>query len=93
MKQLKCNVIHLKKAPRDMNGLEEVIFATDNQVAKLITLRNDTDKRYNLIKIDRFYFSSMDVAFIEQKSKETYELPKYFLERYEKETTEVVKIT
>ena len=88
-----CFAIRLKNMPKDANGYEIVIWATETQVQKLVAMRNDAEKRKKMVKIDRFYFSPQDIFLIEERHKETYDLPKYFLERYNAETTGVVKIT
>lgn len=89
---MKTNVVHLKHFTRDANGLENVIYATDSQISVLVGMRNDPEKRSNFVKIGNTIFSPMDVAFIETKSRESYELPKYFLERHEKESSSLIQI-
>lgn len=89
---MKTNVIHLKNATRDMNGLENVIYATDTQVSTIVRLRNDPVKRANFVKIGGTIFSPMDITHIEVKSRESYELPTYFLERHRAEKTALQKI-
>lgn len=88
---MKTNVIHLKNATRDMNGLENVIYATDTQIATLVEMRNNPEKRANFVKIGGVLFSPMDIAFIEARVREYYELPQYFLERHKKEQNAIAK--
>lgn len=89
---MKANIVHLKRFTKDANGLENVIYATDSQVAVLVGMRNDPEKRNNFVKIGSIIFSPADVAFIETKTRETYELPKYFLERHDKESSSLIQI-
>lgn len=90
MKEIKANVIHLKNFSRDVNGLENVIYATDSQIAALVKMRNDPEKRYNFVKVGSILFSPMDVARIDTQIKARYEYPQYFLDRHRKESTGLI---
>ena len=90
--KITTGVIHLKNAKKDANGLENVIFATESQISVIVGMRNDPEKRLNFVKIGNTIFSPMDVSFIETKEKDSYDLPKYFLERRKKESSVPVKI-
>ena len=90
--KINTSVVHLKHATKDANGMENVIYATDSQVSIIVGMRNDPEKRLNFVKIGNTIFSPMDVSFIETRQKDSYDLPKYFLERKEKEASVPVKI-
>ena len=89
---MKTNVIHLKNATRDINGFENVVYATDTQVSTIVNMRNDPVKRANFVKIGSTIFSPKDIAQIEVKNRESYELPNYFLERHRAEKNALQKI-
>lgn len=84
-KLVSTNAVHIKNC-------DTVVYATDAQVYKLSVMRNDPDKRYNFIKLGSITFSPMDVSYIEQKQRESYDLPKYFLERKEREDSSLIQI-
>lgn len=83
--QVKANIVHLR-----YDGKK--IYATDSQVAIIIGMRNDPDKRSNFVKVGAITFSPADVAYIESDTRPSYDFPKYFLNRYNKETSELIKI-
>ena len=89
---MKTNIIHLKYAGKDGNGFENVLFATDSQIATLVALRNSPEKRLNFVKIGNTIFSPIDVVYIESREREHYELPRYFLDRVKKEGNSPIKI-
>lgn len=93
MRELTANIIHLKGAQKSADGLEKVIYATDTQVSKIVEMRNDPDRRSNFVKIANTIFSPMDIARIDTNTtRPSYDLPKYFLDRYEQEESRLIKI-
>ena len=89
---MRVNVIHLKYSGKDGNGLENVLFATDSQIATLVAMRNNPERRLNFVKIGNTIFSPIDVVYIEAREREKYELPRYFLDRVKKEGNYPLKI-
>ena len=83
MKKIKTNAVHLK-----FN--KTIIYATDSQVEILSHMRNDPEKRNNFVKVGNLTFSPNDISYIESQSRESYDLPKYFLERHKKESSQLI---
>lgn len=78
--------ILLKNRKNDSNGLPNYIWATKSQVDVIIQMRNNPEKRNNFVKINKVIFSPSDIAYIEEKNANNgLPIPKYVLERYEKE--------
>lgn len=78
---MKIYAIKLKYMGNDINGFKKYIYATEGQKRIIEIMRNNADKRYNFVEIGGVSFSPMDVAYIEVQNKESYELPKYVIER------------
>lgn len=83
--EIKANIVHLRHDGK-------CIYATDSQVAIIIGMRNDSDKRNNFVKVGAITFSPADVAYIETATRPSYDFPKYFLNRYNEETSKLIKI-
>ncbi len=83
--QIKVNVVHLRYD-------NKVIYATESQVAIINGMRNDPEKRDNFVKVGSITFSPKDVAYIEAQTRSSYDMPKYFLTRYNKETSNLIQI-
>ena len=83
--EVKANIVHLRHDNKK-------IYATDSQVAIIIGMRNDPEKRSNFVKVGAITFSPADVAYIETQTRPGYDFPKYFLQRYDKERSEIIKI-
>lgn len=82
---IETNAVHLKHC-------DSIIYATDSQVAVIAGMRNDPEKRYNFVKVGNITFSPMDVSYIEKQKRISYDLPKYFLARHEKEASSLIQI-
>lgn len=76
--------ITLKNMNKDENGLIQYVWATKSQLDKIIELRNNSDLKYNFIKIGDFIFSAMDISHIEEKNTKYFGgyIPKYVKDRY-----------
>ena len=79
------NLILLKNAGRDCNGLPNYIFATDSQVATINEMRNNPDERYNFCRIGKYIFSPIDILYIKKEKDYGGAIPQYFIERYKKD--------
>ena len=78
---MKVYAIKLKNMGNDEYGFTKYIWASKEQKEILEMMRNDVDKRYNFVEIGGVSFSPMDIAYIEEKEKIEYDLPKYVVER------------
>ena len=85
MSRVKTNAVHFKRN-------DKVIYVTDSQMAIIVGMRNDPDKRNNFVKVGTLTFSPIDVSYIEEQTREQYDLPKYFIERNTKENDLPIKI-
>ena len=72
--------------------MDKVINVTNQQASIIIGMRNDPDKRNNFVKVGKLTFSPIDVSYIEEQQRERYDLPKYFIDRNEKEASALIKI-
>ena len=85
MSRVKTNAVHFKRN-------DKVIYVTDSQMAIIVGMRNDPDKRNNFVKVGTLTFSPIDVSYIEEQTREQYDLPKYFTARHEKEASSLIQI-
>ena len=82
---MEVNLILLKNAGKDYNGLPNYIFATDKQVDYLVKLRNNVEKRYCFVKLGNYLFSPIDILYIRKENDYGGAVPKYYIEQYKKE--------
>lgn len=84
--------IKLKNMGQDANGLVKFIWATDSQKKILERMRNNPDERYKFVEIGNYTFSPMDIAYIEKKKGEEYDFPKYVVDRYKLDNSNVRRL-
>lgn len=82
---MEVNLILLKNAGKDCNGLPNYIFATDKQVDYLAKLRNNVEKRYCFVKLGNYLFSPIDILYIRKENDYGGAVPKYYIEQCKKD--------
>lgn len=88
---MKINIAKIKGLGKDEYGYDKVIYLTKSQVEVLGKMRNDPEQRYRFVRVGSLMFSPMDIMFIEEVERGLYELPKYTMERLEKEKDEEIR--
>ena len=69
----------------DINGIDKLLWATESQANEIRRRFNDPDLKNTMVTLGKTSFQVSGVLYIEEKEKEYYELPKYFLENAEKQ--------
>lgn len=67
----------------DVNGTEKLLWATESQADEIRRRFNDPELKGTMVTLGNTSFPISGVLYIEERDKERYDLPKYFLESVE----------
>ena len=82
---MKSFAIKVRGLGTDANGTERLLWATESQADEIRRRFNDPELRSTMVTLGKTSFPVSGVLYIEEKEKERYDLPKYFLESAERQ--------
>lgn len=81
---MKCFAIKVRGFGVDANGTEKLLWATEPQAEEIRRRFNDPELKGTMVTLGKTSFPVSGVLYIEEREKERYDLPKYFLESVER---------